>query len=309
MTASETALSAIGGTPIVKLGKLVPPGSAEVWVKLEGGNPTGSYKDRMAVSVIARAMERGDLKAGNRLVEYTGGSTGMSLALVSAVLGLDFVAVSSNAFSPSKLAGMRAFGGTVLIEESVDGTITPELIQRMKARACALAAEPGSFYADQFGSPDVRRGYIPMGQEIAAALDGRVDMICAGVGTGAALMGTVDGLEAAGVHAEVIALEPAQSPLLTTGRGGPHRVEGIGVGFAPPFLDRSRLAGIRAVDQEEAFAMCRRLAREEGIFGGASTGLNVVAALRLAAELGPGRRVVTLNCDSGLKYLGGDLYA
>jgi cysteine synthase len=257
----------------------------------------------------ARAMERGVLKPGDRLVEYTGGSTGMSLALVSAVLGLDFVAVSSNAFSASKLAGMRAFGAEVLVEDSPDGAITPELIQRMKARAYSLAAEPGSFYADQFGSPDVRRGYVPMGQEIAAALGGRIDMICAGVGTGAALMGTVDGLEAAGVHAEVIALEPSQSPLLTTGRGGPHRVEGIGVGFAPPFLDRDRLAGIRSIDQEEAFAMCRRLAREEGIFGGASTGLNVVAALQLAAELGPGKRVVTLNCDTGLKYLGGDLYA
>lgn len=134
-------------------------------------------------------------------------------------------------------------------------------------------------------------------------------MICAGVGTGAALMGTVDGLDAAGVHAEVVALEPSESPLLTAGKGGPHRVEGIGVGFAPPFLDRDRLADIRAIDQEETLAMCRRLAREEGVFGGASTGLNIVAALQLAAEPGPGKRVVTLNCDTGLKYLGGDLYA
>jgi cysteine synthase A len=262
----------------------------------------------MAVSVLRLAIERGDLRPGGRVVEYTGGSTGTALAFVCAVLGLKFTAVFSNAFSESKKLAMEAFGSEVLVERSEDGSITPDLIARMKARARALAAEPGSYYADQFGSPDVRRGYEAMGIEIARDLDGEVDALVAAVGTGAALMGTADGLRSAGVEAAVIALEPLQSPFLTTGKGGPHRVEGIGVGFEPPFLDRSRLLDIRAVDQDRAFAMCRRLAREAGVFAGGSTGLNVVAAIELAAEIGPGKRVVTLGCDSGTKYLGGHIY-
>lgn len=179
----------------------------------------------------------------------------------------------------------------------------------MKARALALSERPSHHYVDQFGSPDVRRGYVPMGQEIAQALDGKVDMFCAAVGTGAALMGTLDGLRDSGIDPTVVAVEPAQSPLLTAGTSGGHKVEGIAVFPAPPFLDRSVLSDIRVVDQERGFEMCRRLAREEGIFGGGSTGLNVCAAIDLAVELGPGKRVVTLCCDNGLKYLGGHIYA
>jgi cysteine synthase A len=302
-------LGTIGNTPLVRLQKVVPPEAAEVWVKLEGFNPTGSYKDRMAVSIVRRSLEAGMLNPGDRVVEYTGGSTGTALAFVCAVLGLRFVAVSSNAFAPSKLAAMRAFGAEVIIEESPDGTITPELVQRMKRRAHALATEPGSFYADQFGSPHVRPGFGPMGHEIAEALDGRIDLFCAGVGTGGGLMGTLDGLASAGACPDAVAFEPAQSPFLTTGKGGPHRVEGTGVGFEPPFLERSRLKEARTVDQELAFDMCRRLAREEGIFGGTSTGMNVVGAIQLATELGPEKRVVTLGCDNGIKYLGGPLFA
>ena len=305
---SNDALSAIGNTPLIRLRGFEPKHGAEIWLKLEGGNPTGSYKDRMAVAVLCRALARGDLKPGDRVVEYTGGSTGTALAFVSAVLGLRFTAVCSDAFSESKRLAMEAFGAEVLMEPSEDGRITPELIGRMKARAYALAKEPGSFYADQFGSPDVRAGYEPMGREIAEALEGDVDVLMAAVGTGAALMGTADGLRAAGSDPSVIALEPLQSALLTTGRGGPHRVEGIGVGFEPPFLDRSLLQGVRAIDEEQAFAMCRRLAREAGVFGGASTGLNVVAAIELAREIGPGKRIVTLGCDNGAKYLGGHIY-
>lgn len=303
---SETALGAIGRTPLVRLQGLEPEAGAEIWIKLEGGNPTGSYKDRMAVSVLTRAMEQGDLHPGDRVVEYTGGSTGTALAFVAAVLGLRFTAVFPDAFSDSKRQAMEAFGAEVLVEPS-DGTITPELIQRMKARAYALAAEPGSFYADQFGSSDVRAGYRPMGQEIAVDL-GHVDLLVSAVGTGAALMGTSDGLAEAGQTPDVIALEPLQSPLLTTGKGGPHKVEGVGVGFEPPFLDRARLSDIRTIDQEAAFAMCRRLAAEAGVFGGGSTGLNVVAAIQLAKELGPGKRVVTFACDNGAKYIGGHIY-
>ncbi|MDQ2089290.1 PLP-dependent cysteine synthase family protein [Marimonas arenosa] len=306
---SENALGAVGRTPLVRLKAFEPDGGAELWIKLEGGNPTGSYKDRMAVSVLCRAMERGELNVGDRVVEYTGGSTGTALAFVSAVLGLRFTAVFSDAFSESKRKAMKAFGAEVLVEKSVDGTITPDLIRRMKARAFALAEEPGSFYADQFGSPDVRAGYEPMGSEIAADLGREIDVLVSAVGTGAALMGTADGLSKEGVSPNVVALEPLQSPFLTTGKGGAHRVEGIGVGFEPPFLDRAKVGDIRAIDQEMAFDMCRRLASGAGIFCGGSTGLNVVAAIELARELGPGKRIVTLGCDNGSKYLGGQIYA
>lgn len=305
---SENALGAVGNTPLVRLKALEPSGGAEIWIKLEGGNPTGSYKDRMAVSVLGRALARGDLRAGDRVVEYTGGSTGTALAFVASVLGLKFTAVFSDAFSDSKQQAMKAFGAEVLVERSEDGTITPELIQRMKARAYALAEEPGSYYADQFGSPDVRAGYEPMGREIAKALGDGFDVLVAAVGTGAALMGTADGLSMEGIEPRIIALEPLQSPLLTTGKGGAHRVEGIGVGFEPPFLERDRLDGIRAIDQELAFDMCRKLASGTGVFGGGSTGLNVVATIELSRELGPGKRIVTLGCDNGSKYLGGHIY-
>jgi cysteine synthase A len=302
-------LSAIGNTPLVRLRKVVPEGAAEVWVKLEGGNPTGSYKDRMAVSVLTAALERGDVSPGDTVVEFTGGSTGTALAFVSGVLGLKFLAVFSDAFSHSKQQAMEAFGAKVLVEKSVDGSITHELAERMKQRAYALAEQPSHYYADQFGSPDVRRGYVPMGTEIAHALDGELDVFCAAVGTGAALMGTLDGMNSEGVQPKVIALEPAQSPLLTTGQSGGHRVEGIAVFPDPPFLDRSVLGEVRTVDQDKGFEMCRRLAREEGVFGGGSTGLNVCAAIEIAAELGPGHRVVTLGCDNGVKYLGGHIYS
>lgn len=301
-------LAAIGNTPIVRLAKLVPKGAAEVWVKLEGGNPTGSYKDRMAISVLKGALERGDVSPGDTIVEFTGGSTGTALAFVSGVLGLKFTAVFSDAFSHSKQQAMEAFGANVVVEKSIDGNITHELAERMKQRALSLAEQPSHYYADQFGSPDVRRGYVPMGEEIANALESDFDVFCAAVGTGAAMMGTLDGMQRNDVKPKVIALEPLQSPLLTTGKSGGHKVEGIAVFPEPPFLDRSILSDIRTVDQNKAFEMCRRLAREEGIFGGGSTGLNVCAAIEIAVELGSGNRVVTLGCDNGVKYLGGHIY-
>ncbi|MFL2986902.1 MAG: PLP-dependent cysteine synthase family protein, partial [Candidatus Poriferisodalaceae bacterium] len=245
MHVTDTVLSeSVGGTPLVQLNNVVPNGCGTVWLKMESVNPTGSYKDRMAVAVLGRAIQRGDVQPGDRVVEYTGGSTGTALAFVAARLGLRFIAVSSDAFSEAKLSSMRAYGAEVIVEESEGGAITPELIGRMKSRAQQLVSEEGCFYTDQFGSPDVLVGYEPMGVEIAEQTRGMVDVICAGVGTGGALMGAVNGIDGRGVHPDVIALEPAQSPLLTTGVGGPHRVEGIGVGFEPPFLDRERCTEI-----------------------------------------------------------------
>ncbi|WNM28495.1 cysteine synthase family protein [Demequina capsici] len=307
-TGDHSILTAIGGTPLIRLGGIVPDGAAEVWVKLEGGNPTGSYKDRMALSVIRAALERGDVRQGDTLVEFTGGSTGMSLALVAGVLGLKFTAVFSDAFSHSKQQAMEAFGATVVVEHSDDGLITTALAERMRERAHDLAAQPGHHYVDQFGSPDVPPGYVPMGTEIATSLGGEFDVFCHGVGTGGALMGALDGMRAAGASPQVVALEPTQAPLLSEGRSGAHSVEGIAVFTDPAFLDRSRLDDVRVIDQNRAFDTCRRLACSEGVFAGASTGLNVAAAIELAEQLGSGHRVVTIACDTGLKYLGEQPY-
>ena len=224
MSIKNTTLSGIGNTPLVRLNRIVPNNSAEVWIKLESANPTGSYKDRMAVSVLSKAMDRGDINPGDTVGEYTGGSTGTSLAFVSTVLALKFVAVFSDAFAKSKQQSMEAFGAKVIVEKSETGAITPDLIKRMRDRAYALAKSPGAYYVDQFGSPDVRSGYKSLGTEVATEIDGDVDVFCASVGTGGALMGTYDGLVNSKLNPDLIALEPEQSPLLTTGKGGPHKV-------------------------------------------------------------------------------------
>ncbi|MFM1879374.1 MAG: hypothetical protein RLZZ241_2240 [Bacteroidota bacterium] len=298
----DSILKAIGNTPIVKLNKLVPDNAAEVWVKMEGLNPTGSYKDRMALSVIANGLASGSIKSTDTLVEYTGGSTGSSLAFVAAVFGLKFIAVSSDAFSQGKLNAMKKFGAEVLIIPSHGKGITPELIQEMKRTALQIAEKEGYFYTDQFGSLNVVRGYEPMGREICNQIGNSIDYFCAAVGTAGAFMGALAGMKSGGANPKAIALETLQSPLLTEGKGGSHRVEGIGVGFAPPFLNTSKLAEIRAIDQERAFEMRELLAQKEGLYCGTSSGLNVFAAIELAKTLTANQKVVTLACDSGLKY-------
>ncbi len=256
----------------------------------------------MAYGVVKNAFARGDLKPGDRMVEYTGGSTGTALAHVAARCGIKFIAVSSDAFAQSKLDAMRAYGAEVIITPSEERKITPELIATMKQRAYEIAEEPNTFYADQFGSPDVIEGYVPVGQEIADQIGSDIDVFCAAVGTGGAFTGTTNGLNQAGQTPDLIALEPFQSPFLTTGQGGAHRIEGIGLGFTPPFLNLDRCEEIRAIDENDAFGMCKKLATEEGIFCGPSTGLNVTAALEIASERGPDSVIVTLGCDHGSKY-------
>jgi len=299
------SLELIGNTPLIKLRKIIPDNGVEIWLKVEIGNPTGSYKDRVALSVLGNAVETGQVKKGGTVIEYTGGSTGSSLAFVSAALGLKFTAVFSDAFSLIKKQTMEAFGANVIVIKSNGKGITPELINEMKLKAYELANEPNVFYADQFGSNHVVKGYFPMGREISLKLD-EITVFCAAVGTGGALMGTWEGLQDR--NTSLVAFEPRQSPFLTTGKGGSHNVEGIGVGFEPPFLNRSLLSDIRSVDQEDAFAMCRKLASIEGIFCGASTGLNVVGALEIAKGLKSGSKIVTLACDNGIKYLGSHVY-
>jgi len=300
-----SVLEAIGNTPVVRLRKLVDGGSAEVVVKLEYYNPTGSYKDRMALAMIEGAETRGTLKAGMRVIEYTGGSTGSSLAMVCSIKGYPFVALSSDAWSSEKLRTMRAFGADVRIFPSEGGKVTPGLIQRLKAEAERMSAEPGTYYASQFTNRDAINGYRGIGTELLAQV-GKISAFCGGVGTAGMISGVSQALKSSGCR--IIALEPDTSPAITAGHGGPHRVEGMGVGFLPPHLTPDVYDEARAISEAESRVMARRLAREEGIFAGVSSGLNVVAALQIARELGPGHTVATVAVDTGLKYLAGDLF-
>jgi cysteine synthase A len=309
MPVAFSVLEAIGKTPVVKLRRLLPPQSAEVFVKLEYYNPTGSYKDRMALSMIEGAEASGKLRPGMRVVEYTGGSTGSSLALVCAVKGYRFIAVTSDGFAREKLETIRAFGAELRIVGAEGGKLTPGLFDRMKAEVAKLAAEPDTFYVNQFNNTDAITGYRTIGEELHAQLGGGISAFCGGVGTAGMLVGVSRALKAAGCKARIVALEPASSPLLSTGKAGTHRIEGIGVGFAPPHLQPADYDEVRAMEEAGAREMARRLAREEGIFAGTSTGVNVLAAVQLAGELGTGHTVATVAVDTGLKYLTGDLYS
>ncbi len=301
-------LASIGGTPLVRLRRLAPAGGAEVLIKLEYFSPTGSYKDRMALALIEGAERRGVLQPGQRVVEFTGGSTGSSLAFVCAVKGYPLTLVSSDAFSLEKRRTMRAFGADLVLVPSRAGAITPDLFDRMRDEVRTIIDREGAFWTDQFNNTDSLDGYAGIGRELAAQAGTEIDIFCGGVGVGGMLVGVSQALKAAGCRTRIVALEPANSPMLTQGVGGPHHVEGIGTGIIPPLLTPGSYDEAMAIDEDEARAMARRLAREEGIFAGISTGVNVVAALQLAAELGPGQTVATVAVDTGLKYLAGDLY-
>lgn len=305
---AATVLDAVGGTPLVRLRHVVPEDGAQVLVKLEGANPTGSYKDRMAVAIVEGARARGALRPGQRVVEFTGGSTGSSLALVCAVLGHPLSLVTSDAFSPEKLRTMRAFGAELTVVASEGGRITPELFVRMRAEVDRIVADEDAFWTDQFRNTDALTGYAGLGREILAQVGGPVDVFCAAVGTAGMLAGVAPVLRAAG-PTRVVALEPASSPVLTSGVGGPHRVEGTATGIVPPLLVDGAHDEARAVEEDDARVLARRLAREDGVFVGTSSALNVAGALALARETGPGGTVVTVAADTGLKYLAGDLFA
>lgn len=300
---------AIGRTPLVRLRHLVPDGSARVLVKLESHNPTGSMKDRMALAVVDRALESGRLSPGGTLVEYTGGSTGTSLAFACAARGIAITVVTSDAFSREKRDHMRALGAEVIELQSDGGRTTRELIERMIARAAELSQAPGAFFADQFDNPDAAAGYAPLAEELLEQAGGRVDAFVQSVGTAQCITGVATVLRAWNADVEIVAVEPSESPVLSGGAPGPHGIEGIGPGFEPPRWDPELVDEIVTISTPGAKAMTRRLAREEAVFGGISTGANVLAALRVAERLGPAATVVTLCCDSGLKYLSTDLYS
>lgn len=309
MRTGGSMLASVGHTPVVKLSEVVPDGAAEVYIKLEWFNPTGSYKDRMALAMIEEAEHRGDLRPGMTVVEYTGGSTGSSLAFVCAVKGYRFRVVSSDAFAAEKLRTMTAFGAELTVIESDDGRITPDLLPRMIAKAAEYAAEPDSYWTDQLHNRDSLVGYAAVGRELIEQMDRPIDVFCAGVGTAGLAMGVATALEAGGSDARIVVFEPASTPIISGGTAGTHTVEGIGIGLVPPLLDADRYDEVRPIDEEAGRAMARRLAAEEGLLAGTSSGLNVVGAIDLAVELGAGHTVVTVACDTGLKYLAGTLYA
>jgi cysteine synthase len=308
LSIADSVLHAIGGTPVVRLRRIVGAGDADVLVKLESANPTGSYKDRMALAMIEGAEARGVLRPGMRVIEFTGGSTGSSLAMVCAAKGYRFVVLSSDAFAREKLLTMQAFGAELRMVPSDGGTVTPSLFERFKNEIAVLANEPDTFWTDQFHNEDAVRGYMGIGQELLQQTEGKIDVFCGAVGTGGMLRGVSRALREAGSQARIVALEPLSSPALTQGRGGPHRVEGIGTGSVPPHMLDRPYDEARAIDEADARAMAKQLAREEGLLVGTSSGLNIAAAVQFARELGPGKTVATVAVDTGLKYLAGDLF-
>ncbi len=308
-TVASSVLDGIGRTPLVRLRRVLPSSCGDVLVKLESTNPTGSYKDRMALAMIEGAEARGTLTPGMRVVEFTGGSTGSSLGMVCAAKGYPCILLSSDAFSQEKLRTMQAFGADLRIVPSDGGQVTPALFDRFRAAIAELAREPNTFWTDQFHNEDAISGYKGIGRELLEQTGGRIDVFCGAVGTGGMLRGVARALREGGSRARIVALEPASSPALTAGHGGAHHVEGIGTGSIPPHMQDRPYDEARAVDEQDARAMARRLAREEGVFVGTSSGLNIAAAVTLARELGAGSVVATVAVDSGLKYLAGDLFA
>lgn len=301
-------LDAIGNTSLVRLRRVVPPGCADVYVKLEWENPTGSLKDRKALAIVSRAEADGRLKPGDTVVEYTGGSTGASLALVCAAKGYRIRIVSSDAFAREKLDQMAAFGAELTIVPSEGGRTTKKLILEMIEAARTLSREPGTFWADQLNNRDGIAGYHPLGEEIWSQTEGRIDAFVHSVGTAASLRGVAEVLRGHKPGVRIVAVEPGESPVLSGGEPGPHNIEGVGIGYTPPLWERSLVDDVVAVPTEEAKEMARRLAHEEALFAGTSSGANVIAALQVARLLGPGATVVTLMVDSGLKYVNTDVY-
>jgi len=301
-------LSAIGNTSLVQLRKVVPPASADILVKLEWENPTGSVKDRMARAVINRAEADGRLKPGDTVVEYTGGSTGASLALVCAAKGYRIRIVTSDAFSPEKRDQMAALGAELTLVPSEGGLTTKKLILDMIETARRLSREPRTYWTDQLNNHDSIAGYFPLGEEIWEQTHGEVDAFVHCVGTAATSRGVATVLKRRKPGVKVIVVEPAESSVLLGGPAGPHKIEGVGIGYTPPLWDPTLVDEILPVKTDDAKAMARRLAREEAVFAGTSGGANVVAAIQVAERLGRGAKVVTLVADSGLKYLNTDVY-
>jgi len=301
-------LAAIGNTPLVGLRRIVPEGSARIVAKLESANPTGSMKDRLARMIVERAVESGRLPPGGTVVEYTAGTTGISLALVASALGYKSHFAFSDAFSDEKRFAMLAYGAQITDVASDNKKITKELIQAMIAKASEISRKPGHWWADQLNNKDGADGYAGLGDEIWQQTAGAVDALVHTVSTAHSLHGMSRSLRRHQPELPVYAVEPAESAVLSGQPPGSHKIEGIGLGFLPPLWHPEEVTEILTVSTEDAKAMARRLACEEAIFAGTSTGANIVAALRIAARLGKGRTVATIIVDSGLRYLSTDVF-
>jgi cysteine synthase A len=296
-------LQCIGNTSLLPLRNIVPENGARVLLKMESENPTGSMKDRMALAMIEAAEADGRLAADGSVVEYTGGSTGVSLSLICAVKGHPLHIVTSDAFAQEKLDHMRILGATLQIVRSESGRMTEKLTREMIEAARITVEKTGGFWTDQLNNKDQVAAYHKMAEEIWVQTDGEIDAFVQSIGTAASFRGTREGLCRHDEHIQFVAVEPSESPVLSGGPAGAHKIDGIGVGFVAPLWRDDIADQIEHVSTAEAVAMALRLAREEGLFAGTSTGANVTAALRSAEQLGPGRTVVTVMVDTGMKYL------
>lgn len=304
----DNVLEAIGNTPLVKLNKVTRGLRSQIFIKLEYYNPTCSYKDRMALSMIEEAEKEGLIKPGYTIIEYTGGSTGSSLALVCAVKGYNTKIVTSDAFSEEKINTMKAFGAELTIIPSEGGKITPNLVKKMMAKAEDLAKKPNTYQTNQLHNKHSLKGYNKIGEEILSQLDGKVDAFVAIVGSAGCTMGVAEVLKANNPQTKVYVVEPAESPIISKGYAGTHHIEGTGIGFIPPLLRRELYDDVLTVSEEDAKKMAKRLTLEEGIFAGTSTGANVAAAVNIANMLDEDKNIATVAVDTGLKYLSTDLY-
>jgi cysteine synthase A len=303
ISARRDILDCIGNTSLLPLRKIRPKNGARILLKMESENPTGSIKDRPALAMIEAAEKDGRLKPGGRMVEYTGGSTGVSLAFVCSVKGYRIHIVSSDAFSREKLDHMRILGAELEIIESESGGMTEKLTREMVEAARVITEKTGGFWTDQLKNTDQLTAYHRMAEEIWVQADGRIDGFVQSVGTGASLRGNAEGLRRKKADVKIVAVEPSESAVLSGGKSGSHKIDGVGAGFIVPLWDENIADRIEQVSTEEASAMALRLAREEGLFAGTSSGGNVTAALRLAEQLGPDASIVTVMCDTGMKYL------
>jgi cysteine synthase len=299
----RTILDCIGNTRLLPLHRIPPKSGARILLKLENENPTGSMKDRMALAMIEAAEADGRLRPGGTVVEYTGGSTGVSLALVCAVKGYPLHIVTSDAFAREKLDHMKILGARLEILHSDSGLQTEKLTRDMIEAARLITEETRGFWTDQLNNKDPIAAYHRMAEEIWSQTGGWIDGFVQSVGTAGSLRGNAEGLRRRNDKIRIVAVEPAESPVLSGGAAGAHKIDGIGVGFVPPLWQEGIADRIERVSTDEAKAMALRLAREEGLFAGTSTGANLIAALRLAEELGPHATVVTVMCDTGMKYL------